>query len=120
VLEWYQHTGYSYRHMVVHTDSTSAIARSLHHGAEPGQFLITRIFEDVNDTLTQQGRTAEIKWVKAHTGTPGNERADRLAGEAAEKPTWSPVTTLAYLKLQISERFRKPKMPGTITQPTMG
>jgi hypothetical protein len=40
---------------------------------------------------------------------PGNERADALAGKAAEKVAWSPTTSLAFMKLQISEGFRKSK-----------
>ena len=33
----------------------------------------------------------------------GDERADMLAGQAAEKSAWSPTASLAYLKLRISE-----------------
>jgi hypothetical protein len=44
-----------------------------------------------------------------NTGTPGNEKADALAGKAAEKVAWSPTTSLAYMKLQISEKFRRCK-----------
>jgi hypothetical protein len=48
--------------------------------------------------------------VKGHSGVPGNERADVLAGRAAEKtaPTTS-YMPLAFLKLRISERYRKAK-----------
>ena len=57
--------------------------------------------------LTQEGRTAELLWVKAHAGTPGNEKADRLAGKAERaKPS---STSLAYLKLRVSEKFRHAK-----------
>jgi hypothetical protein len=44
-----------------------------------------------------------------HAGTPANERADKLAGEAAGKDKWSEVASLAFLKLRISEKFRKAK-----------
>jgi len=43
-------------------------------------------------------------------GVPGNnEKADQLAGAATEKKSWSPVTSLAFLKLRSSERFRAAK-----------
>jgi hypothetical protein len=56
-----------------------------------------------------KGKTASITWVKGHEGTPGNERADVLAEKAAEKARYSKVVSLAHLKLQISEKFRKVK-----------
>jgi hypothetical protein len=38
-----------------------------------------------------------------------SERADALAGKAAERVSWSTVTSLAHLKLRVSEKFRKRK-----------
>jgi hypothetical protein len=45
-------------------------------------------------------------------GTPGhtgNKRADILAGCAAEKVGYSRIMSIAHLKLQISEKFRRGK-----------
>jgi hypothetical protein len=53
--------------------------------------------------LPHHYQTVEITWV------PGNERADALAGKAAEKATWSAVNSLAHMKLRVSEKFRKAK-----------
>jgi hypothetical protein len=47
--------------------------------------------------------------MKSHEGTPGNEKADALAGKAAEKTGYSRHMSIAHLKLRISEKFRKAK-----------
>ena len=62
----------------------------------------------VGDMLAHEKRPTELFWVRAHIGIPGNERAGRLAGTAAEK-TKSSITSFAYLKLRISEEFRSAK-----------
>jgi ribonuclease HI len=97
-----------YLHLIIHSDSTSAIARAGHIAAGPGQQTAKRIQRMVA-RLPQQYQTAEITWVKGHAGTPGNEKADALAGKAATGVAWSPITSLAYVKLQISEKFRRSK-----------
>jgi hypothetical protein len=73
----------------------------------PGQFRATTISELV--IYIGEGQSAEIGWVKGHSGIPGNERADALAGKAAENVSWSAVTSVACLRLRISEKFRTAK-----------
>jgi hypothetical protein len=63
------------QHVTVHS------ARCQHVRAGPGQSQASRIAHIVvGDSVT-----TSIQWVEAHEGTPGNERADVLAGQAAEK-----------------------------------
>jgi hypothetical protein len=75
------------------------IARAQHTGAQKTATKINRLLATL---FLQEGRSAEIQWVKGHDGTPGNEKAGELAGKAAEKEGPS----IASLKLRISERFR--------------
>jgi ribonuclease HI len=71
-------------HMVVHSDSTSAITRASHTGAGPGQSMARHIPNMVHE-LRSRGEAVDLVWVKGHQGTPSNERADTLAGQAAGK-----------------------------------
>jgi ribonuclease HI len=81
-----------YLHLIMHSDSTGAIARAGHTGAGPGQYLARRI-QSMVAQLIRQYQTAEITWIKGHAGTPGNKRADALAGNAAGKAASSPWPT---------------------------
>jgi hypothetical protein len=57
----------------------------------------------------REKRTVDLVWAKGHARTPGNERADELAGKAAELVGPYTAMSLACIKLRISERFRKAK-----------
>jgi len=86
----------------------NAIARAGHTGAGLRQAPATRIHAWVSELLTV-GRTVNLVWVKGHSGVLDNEEADKQAGRAAEKANTNPVTSLAHLKLKISDRFRLSK-----------
>jgi len=81
-LTWFARGGHGWRSLIIHSDSTSAIASASHTGAGPGQQHALQIFKFVSKLRT---RAAGIFWVKGHSGVSGNEKADKLAGEATEK-----------------------------------
>ena len=110
-IYWFITNRHGARSLVVHSDSTSAIERAAHTGAGPGQSQARKIQRWVQALARQSTpRWVNIEWVKGHAGTPGNERADALAGSAAETAgPYSPVMSLAFLKMRISDKFRTAK-----------
>jgi hypothetical protein len=56
--------------------------------------------------IVNKGEGTQV-WVKGHQGTPSNEKADALAGKAAEKVEFSKAKSIAHLNFRISEKFRK-------------
>jgi ribonuclease HI len=110
VVRWFlaQRRNLPYRHMVVHSDSTSGIARSSHTGAGSGPKTARNVRNMVCE-IRGQGKTVDLVWVKGHQGTPSNEKADVLAGKAASKTGYSKVVSIAHLKLRISKRYNTKK-----------
>jgi len=53
---------------------------------------------------------ANIQWIKAHEDTPGNEKADVLAGQAAEKRGGTLVFSAAWMKLWSSLNYNENKV----------
>jgi hypothetical protein len=94
--------------MIIHSDSTSAIARSKHSGSGPGQQTALAI-QKIISPLAAQSRSTQILWVKGHSDVPGNERADALAGKEAGKAVSSPVVSLTFSKTRIAERYNRAK-----------
>lgn len=72
--------------------------------------LVKTIKEDIAQ-IRQEGRRVRLFWLRAHVGTPGNERADELAKTAATKTTSNPdyaEVPLSYVRKSIrSETIQK-------------
>jgi ribonuclease HI len=61
----------------------AAIARVQHNKRGPGQSRAVKVIQHVR-RLRNQGKRVSIRWIKGHNGNSGNDRADALAGRAAE------------------------------------
>jgi ribonuclease HI/exonuclease III len=68
---------------VILTDSKSVADALLHKGGEAREQLI-RSAVTLIQRLKQNGIELEIQWVPAHVGIPGNNKADKLARQAAQ------------------------------------
>jgi ribonuclease HI len=107
-LWWCEDNHTTHPNLTIHSDSQSAIAWSKHCGAGPGQRTAKSIQQSLAN-IRRQGCSATILWVKGQIGIPGNEKADKLAGQAAGKVAWSRTASLSHLKLRVSERYREAK-----------
>ena len=74
-----------YSSLIIHSGSRSIIAQLQHLRPDPGQSITL----DVYNIILQLRRLpvrglgdAYLIWAKGNAGTPGNERADRLAGSS--------------------------------------
>ena len=80
VIDRKQESGHRY---TVFVDSTSAIDRIRSDALGPGQrFAIASI--EACGRIMERNNEVTIRWVLAHQGVEGNERADKLARSAAE------------------------------------
>jgi ribonuclease HI len=84
-LDWFftEGNGSGYRSLIIHSDSTSAIARASHTGAGLGQRHAIEVHKRVSRPRT---RTVDIQWVKGHSRV--RQRAGRQTGGRGGGEDW--------------------------------
>jgi ribonuclease HI len=82
-----------FNHVSIHSDSTAAIARVQYNKCGAGQPRAVKVIRHIQ-RLRRRGQTASIDWIKGHSDNKGNNRADYLAGQAAESQ--GPVGNIEY------------------------
>jgi ribonuclease HI len=96
----------AFKHLSIFSDSTSAIARVKHNKTGPGESRATKVIRHIQ-RLKAQGKTASIDWVQGHNNDPGNDRADELAGQAAElpPPRLANAVSIAWMRQTVSDQY---------------
>jgi hypothetical protein len=77
-----------------------------HNTTGPGQSRATKVIRHIQ-RLKAQGKTASIDWVQGHNNDPGNDRADELAGQAAElpPPRLANAVSIAWMRQTVSDQY---------------
>ena len=103
---------YTNTHIIIWSDSLSSIQAISSHSTR------SRTTRDCYDTLNTLGstNTLEIRWIAAHTGLWGNEKADELAknGTTSESTLNCPIPQ-SYIKRLINDKVTKLNQESWIT-----
>jgi hypothetical protein len=92
-------------HVIGTTPPSELYTPLLEFIAGPGQ-RPAKAIREILRRLDGDGRTSDNRSVKGYAAISGYEPPDELAGAAAERSSsWSLLTSLAHLKLKISEKF---------------
>ena len=70
--------GWGYTEVEIRCDAQAALKRIKDNRPGPGQWLAERVI-DFKDQINAMGIKVTFRWVRAHTGIDGNERADKAA-----------------------------------------
>jgi ribonuclease HI len=97
-----------FNHVTVHSDSTAAIARVQHNKRGLGQSRAVNVIRHVQ-RLGNQGKRVSISSINGHKGNNGNDRADALAGRAAENIPQSTsnlqLVSIAWMNQKVSQSY---------------
>lgn len=84
------------QNIVIFTDSMSAL-QSL-EGNDRSRADMAKIILDVDELMTSHNIKIVLQWIPGHSGTPGNDRADRLAKRGTTQEQPPTATTLQTAK----------------------
>ncbi|KAI9034725.1 ribonuclease H family protein, partial [Aspergillus affinis] len=69
--------------VTVFSDSQAAIQAVRNPGRPSGQYALRAIYGRIRALRNEGLEDAELRWIPAHIGVEGNEKADKVAKEAA-------------------------------------
>jgi ribonuclease HI len=97
-----------FKHVTVHSDSTAAIERVQDNKRGLGQSRAVKVISHVQ-RLCNQGKRLSFRSIKGHKDNTGNDRADALAGRAAEdiqsSTSSSHQVSIAWINQTVSESY---------------
>jgi hypothetical protein len=114
VLKWYQWQESGLRHLVIHSDTMSAIARSNHSGAGPGQRPAKNVCA-ILTALGREGRTAEIQWVKGAPAFPVTSTPTCLPAKRPKRPSGQSSSPWHTSSFGSQRNSGQPRMSGART-----
>jgi ribonuclease HI len=99
--------GRRYNKVIVFTDNQAAILSTQRPRLQFGQYILQRTTYLI-DRLRNVNTTVKVRWIPAHMGVAGNEKADSLAKKAAghKSPRGSMVGTAIKLKAACKRTIR--------------
>lgn len=105
--EWLLDLEYKNISITINTDSLSSVAAI--KNLSNLNILVNSIHNNCTALRVLNKVTLTFRWIKAHTGTAGNELADRLANEAAQpnRPLYFELLTRSALKNLANEHHSK-------------
>ena len=69
--------------LIIYTDNQAAIRTVGNPTGKSGAYIVADIVHLIDRLQTTKRVQVEVRWIPAHTGIPGNEKADAAAKEAA-------------------------------------